>query len=58
MNQPTSGGQYVRDPETGELTKVTGAPAEAPAAASETETETETPKSVEKAAPVKRGRNV
>lgn len=54
MNQPTSGGQYVRDPKTGELTKVTGAPAEAPAAASETETL----KSVEKAAPVKRGRNV
>ena len=54
MNQPTSGGQYVRDPETGKLTKVTDAPAEAPVAASEPET----PQTVEKAAPVKRGRNV
>lgn len=53
MNQPTSGGQYVRDPETGAITKVTEDAIAAPAVASEPETQT-----VEKAALVKRGRNV
>lgn len=54
MNQPTTGGQYVRDPKTGDLSKVTEALPEPPVAAPETET----PQTVEKAASVKRGRNV
>ncbi|MDQ1185411.1 hypothetical protein [Agrobacterium larrymoorei] len=53
MNQPTSGGQYVRDPETGALTKVTEAPTQEPATT--TNTETETP--VVKAASGKGNRN-
>ncbi|MCM2431956.1 hypothetical protein [Agrobacterium rosae] len=54
MNQPTSGGQYVRDPDTGAITKVT----EAAIQPSVTSFEPEIPQPVEKAAPVKRGRNV
>lgn len=40
MNQPTSGGQYVRDPKTGDLTKVTDAPVQEPVVITETGTET------------------
>lgn len=38
MTTPTQGGSYVRDPETGELTKVTEEAAEASKAVKEPET--------------------
>ncbi len=53
-NHPTTGGQYVRDPETDELTKVSGP--ELPAPDTSALTETETPSAVEQAERGKKGR--
>lgn len=52
--QPITGGQYIRNPDTDELTKVSGP--EEPAVETPAPTETETPSADEQAERGKKGR--